>query len=69
MRWETNGMRLAREEGEEEGLKKGVKEGKEEVAAKLLAMGLDPSVILKATGLSETELAALKESDSAQVRE
>ncbi|RAU93479.1 transposase [Paenibacillus sp. YN15] len=65
MRWETNRMRLAREEGEEEGLKKGV----EGVAAKLLAMGLDPSVILKATGLSETELAALKESDSVQVQE
>lgn len=65
MEFETSRVRLAREEGKEEGKKEGLleglKEGKEEVAFKLLELGLDLSVILQATGLSEVELAALKE--------
>ncbi len=43
-----------------EGKAKGVLEGKIEVAKNMLSMGLDIQLIVKATGLSEEEIHALK---------
>lgn len=73
MEWETGWVRLAREEAWEEALKKGkeegIKEGKEEAALKLLELGLDPALILAATGLSAAELDILKQSGAGSSRD
>ncbi|MDF2925235.1 MAG: transposase [Paenibacillaceae bacterium] len=73
MKWETARVKLAREEALEEGMEKGLEKGleegmekgKEQVAAKLLELGLDPVMIQAATGLSPAELAALPRAGSA----
>lgn len=47
--------------GKTAGLAEGKAEGKADVARTMLTMGLSDEVILQATGLSEAELAGLKE--------
>ncbi|MDF2927489.1 MAG: transposase [Paenibacillaceae bacterium] len=74
MEWKTSFEKLAEKRGKEEGIKEGIREGekkgKEEVAAKLLNLGLDSDMIEAATGLTAAELAALKENgDEAASRE
>ncbi|MCX6693386.1 MAG: hypothetical protein NT074_02360, partial [Methanomicrobiales archaeon] len=62
------GLTKGREEGREEGLTKGREEGREEglkegrvlIAKQLKAMGFSSNEIVKATGLSETELLQIK---------
>ncbi|MED3643644.1 hypothetical protein P5F75_09600 [Caldifermentibacillus hisashii] len=57
-------MREGKEEGIEEGIKKGIekgrKEGKREDAKMMLMEGLDLNMILKITGLTESEVLELK---------
>ncbi|AWI13856.1 hypothetical protein CQJ30_17890 [Caldibacillus thermoamylovorans] len=50
-----------KEEGIEEGIKKGIKEGKREDAKMMLMEGLDLNMILKITGLTESEVLELKD--------
>lgn len=52
-----SGLSTAREEGLEQGLKKGC----EEVAERMLGLGLDLELISQATGLPATEIERLKE--------
>jgi len=54
------GKREGIKEGMKEGIKKGIKEGKREIAKKMLMEGLDPKLIIKITGLTETEVLELK---------
>ncbi len=42
-----------------EGLREGLREGKQEMARELLALGVDMSTIVKASGLSEEEIRKL----------
>ncbi|MNC84156.1 hypothetical protein D3C75_1385360 [compost metagenome] len=42
-----------------EGLREGLREGKQEMARELLALGVDMSAIVKASGLSEEEIRKL----------
>ncbi|MDM5281036.1 Rpn family recombination-promoting nuclease/putative transposase [Paenibacillus silvae] len=49
----------ARAEGLREGKMEGLREGKEEMARELLALGVDMSAIVKASGLSEEEIRKL----------
>lgn len=64
MEWKTSFEKLAEKKGKQEGIKegkqKGEKKAKQEVAVKLLNLGLEPEVIEAATGLSAAELAALR---------
>ncbi|MEK0291889.1 hypothetical protein P5F77_15620, partial [Caldifermentibacillus hisashii] len=61
-------MREGKEEGIEEGIKKGmekgrkegIKEGKREDAKMMLMEGLDLNMILKITGLTESDVLELK---------
>jgi len=53
-------IRKMKEEAKEEGKLKGKIEGKIETALKLLELGVEMSKIVKATGLSETEIKKLK---------
>ncbi|MCK6075952.1 hypothetical protein KZX70_13940 [Paenibacillus silvae] len=46
-------------EGKMEGKKEGLREGKQEMARELLALGVDMSAIVKASGLSEEEIRKL----------
>ncbi len=46
-------------EGKMEGKKEGLREGKQEMARELLALGVDVSAIVKASGLSEEEIRKL----------
>ena len=63
---------LTKEEMEEirehDGYVRGLKEGKAErdrdIAANMLAMGMDIPVIAKATGLSEQDISKLKQTDT-----
>ena len=50
-----------REEGREEGLEKGLKQGRREIAVNLLRINLPIQTICEATGLTEEEVAGLKE--------
>ena len=49
-----------KEEGLREGFDLGKAEGKAEVAARLLAKGVDPNLIMEATGLTPEEIQKLK---------
>jgi predicted transposase/invertase (TIGR01784 family) len=51
---------FAERKGRAEGLKEGLKEGREEVARRMLSLGLELEVISQATGLSVSELEELK---------
>ena len=57
------GLEQGREEGLEQGLEQGREEGREEgkltTAAKLKALGVDPTLISEATGLSADVIAKL----------
>ncbi|PYE50900.1 Rpn family recombination-promoting nuclease/putative transposase [Paenibacillus barcinonensis] len=54
------GLKKGLEEGLKEGMKEGMKEGeaesKRKIAQNMLALGLDEEIIIKATGLSSSEL-------------
>ena len=56
-----NILETARENGFAAGKTAGLAEGKADVARTMLTMELSDEVILQATGLSEAELAGLKE--------
>ncbi|WP_340497058.1 Rpn family recombination-promoting nuclease/putative transposase [Caldifermentibacillus hisashii] len=49
------------EEGIKKGIKKGIKEGKREDAKMMLMEGLDLHLIIKITGLTESEVLELKD--------
>jgi predicted transposase/invertase (TIGR01784 family) len=53
-------IKQGKKEGIEIGEKKGKKEGKIETAINLLNMGIDIETIIKATGLKQEEIEALK---------
>ncbi len=55
----AEGAAKGRLEGLREGKKEGLREGKEEMARELLALGVDMSAIVKASGLSEEEIQKL----------
>ena len=55
----TEAKAEGRQEGEAIGLEKGRQEAAEEIAKNLLANGLDPAVIAKATGLTEEQIKVL----------
>ncbi|GGH66322.1 hypothetical protein ACN9MH_27785 [Paenibacillus silvae] len=54
------GLKKGLEEGLKEGIKEGIKEGeaesKRKIAQNMLTLGLDEEIIMKATGLSSSEL-------------
>jgi len=54
-------MREGKREGIKEGIKKGIKEGKREDAKMMLMEGLDLKLIIKITGLTESEVLELKD--------
>jgi len=54
------GIKEGKREGIREGIKKGIKEGKREIAKKMLMEGLDLKLIIKITGLTESEVLELK---------
>ncbi|WMT16764.1 hypothetical protein [Serratia fonticola] len=49
-----------REEGLQEGLKQGKREAFMEIARSMLAKGLDRTMVIQLTGLSEEELAQIR---------
>lgn len=55
----AEGTAKGRLEGLREGKKEGLREGKQEMARELLALGVDMSAIVKASGLSEEEIRKL----------
>ncbi len=54
------GKEEGRREGRREGKEEGIKEGKREDAKMMLMEGLDLNMILKITGLTESEVLELK---------
>ncbi|WP_427179709.1 Rpn family recombination-promoting nuclease/putative transposase [Paenibacillus sp. TC-CSREp1] len=56
LRDEASMIEGAREEGLKEGIKEGEAESKRKIALNMLALGLDEEIIMKATGLSSSEL-------------
>ena len=54
------GIKEGKREGIREGIKKGIKEGKLEDAKMMLMEGLDLKLIIKITGLTESEVLELK---------
>jgi len=54
------GIKEGKREGIKEGIKKGIKEGKREDAKMMLMEGLDLKLIIKITGLTESEVLELK---------
>jgi len=54
-------MREGKEEGRREGRLEGIKEGKREDAKMMLKEGLDLNLIIKITGLTESEVLELKD--------
>ncbi|AWI13857.1 hypothetical protein CQJ30_17895 [Caldibacillus thermoamylovorans] len=55
------GKEEGRREGRREGKEEGIKEGKREDAKMMLMEGLDLNMILKITGLTESEVLELKD--------
>ena len=53
------GLEKGKFEGIREGMKEGIKEGIREVALRLKQLGMDMQSIMKATGLTESEIQAL----------
>lgn len=53
------GMEVGKAEGLTEGMERGLEKGIKEVASRLKQLGMDFQSIIKATGLSETEILAL----------
>ncbi|GHV30747.1 hypothetical protein FACS1894167_12070 [Synergistales bacterium] len=51
----------AERRGEAKGLAKGLAKGKAEIAKNLLSLGVDYETIIKATGLSVTEIESLRD--------
>ena len=64
------GKKLGIEEGHasglKEGLARGIAENQRDIAANMLAMGMDISVITKATGLSEDAIAELRPTNTSK---
>jgi len=58
--WERKGMEKGLEKGLEKGIEAGVLKGKEEIAAKMLAKGLDPAMVEEMTGLPAKRIDELK---------
>ena len=56
-----NQLEYAKKKGREEGLEKGLKQGRREIAVNLLRINLPIQTICEATGLTEEEVAGLKE--------
>ncbi|MFB9276263.1 Rpn family recombination-promoting nuclease/putative transposase [Cohnella cellulosilytica] len=56
------GLKQGVEQGREEGREEGILKSKEEIAAKMLAKGLDPAMVEEMTGLSADRINKLKES-------
>ena len=54
-----NGLKKGREEGRKEGLLEGQSKERINTAKSMKAMNMDADIIAKATGLSESEIAAL----------
>ncbi|WP_168121571.1 Rpn family recombination-promoting nuclease/putative transposase [Paenibacillus sp. HB172176] len=54
------GMQQGIQQGIQQGMQQGIQQGIQEVAKKLLREGLDVSLIVKATGLSEAEIQKLQ---------
>ncbi|WP_408893148.1 hypothetical protein [Paenibacillus taichungensis] len=54
------GLKKGLEEGIKEGIKEGESESKRKIAINMLALGLDQDTIIKATGLTLSELEELK---------
>ena len=55
-----NQIEFARNEGMEKGIEKGIEKGKLDTAKNLKELGVDKSIISKATGLTEEVVAGLK---------
>lgn len=55
----AEGAAKGRLEGLLEGKKEGLRQGKQEMARELLALGIDMSAVVKASGLSEEEIRKL----------
>ncbi len=60
--WEKIGLEKGLKQGLEQGREEGVLKSKEEIAAKMLAKGLDPAMVGEVTGLSADQISKLKES-------
>ncbi|QTH45543.1 hypothetical protein J4772_14665 [Cohnella sp. LGH] len=60
MEWLTSWERKGMEKGLEKGIEAGVLKGKEEIAAKMLAKGLDPAMVEEMTGLPAKRIDELK---------
>ena len=58
--YKEEGLREGFDLGKAEGKAEGRAEGKAEVAARLLAKGVDPNLIMEATGLTPEEIQKLK---------
>ena len=56
-----NQLEYAKKKGREEGIEKGLKQGRREIAVNLLRINLPIQTICEATGLTEEEVAGLKE--------
>ncbi|PRX67108.1 putative transposase/invertase (TIGR01784 family) [Cohnella sp. SGD-V74] len=62
MEWMTSWEKMGLEKGLKQGREEGVLKSKEEIAAKMLAKGLDPAMVGEVTGLSADKINKLKES-------
>jgi len=62
MEWLTSWEKKGMEKGLEEGIEKGMLKSKEEIAAKMLAKGLDPAMVEEMTGLPAERIDELKTS-------
>ena len=61
---EHDGYVRGHADGVQGGLTRGIAERNRDIAANMLAMGMDIPVIAKATGLSERDIAELRQTDT-----
>ena len=64
VRWLKEGHASGIKESLADGIKKGKAERDRDIATNMLAMGMDIPVIAKATGLSERDIAELRQTDT-----
>ncbi|GAA3408934.1 hypothetical protein ACFFNY_08420 [Paenibacillus hodogayensis] len=59
----VKGMEKGIQEGLEKGIQEGLEKGLQEAARRMLGLGMDTSMIVKATGLSEQEIDKLRQQE------